>query len=51
MGEVHLLAVERLNIHDRDVQSHFLLESGLGVDDPPCSCERMQIIIVPQYSY
>ena len=51
MGEVHLLAVERLNIHDRDVQSHFLLKSGLGVDDSPRSRERMQIIIVPRYSY
>ena len=51
MGEVHLLAVERLNIHDRDVQSHFLLKSGLGVDDSSCSRERMQVIIVSQYSY
>ena len=43
MGEVHLLAVERLNIHDRDVQSHFFLKSGLGIDDSSCSRERMQI--------
>ena len=51
MGEVHLLAVERLNIHDGDVQSHFFFKSGLGVDDSPCSRERMQITIVSQYSY
>ena len=51
MGEFHLLAVERLNMHDRDVQCHFFLKSGLGVDDPPCSRERMQITIVLQYSY
>ena len=46
-----MLAVERLNIHDRDVQSHFLLKSGLGIDDSPCSREHMQITIVSQYSY
>ena len=51
MGEVHLLAVERLNIHDRDVQCHFFLKSGLGIDDSPRSRERMQVTIVSQYSF